>query len=227
MKVAINFSFTLFCMGAVTGIAGCGTERSIPGSEQGTGLVELSLSTVPADAACLRVTAAGSRTVTRLFGLTPGTAPTLTIDRLPIGVVVIDAQAFGGGCAGVGPITVPSWVAETPFSAHIDPLIAATVVLNLIRNGRASVSIDFESPPWISSSRTPADLAIIGDTPYGPLQIPDFPNLIAAINAAPALTEIVHLGDIKNGSSRCDTSYFQLVRGTFDQVGAPLRLHAG
>jgi hypothetical protein len=32
----------------------------------------------------------------------------------------------------------------------------------------------------------------------------------------------MHLGDIKNGSSRCDTSYFQLIRSDFDQFQDPL-----
>ena len=35
--------------------------------------------------------------------------------------------------------------------------------------------------------------------------------------ATPAVAEIVHLGDIKNGSTRCDTSHFQFV---FDNVNA-------
>jgi hypothetical protein len=219
MKAAI--SLTVLSLGALTGITGCGSEKNISDPDQGTGLVQLSLSTVPADTACLRVTATGSRTVTRLFSLTPGTTPTFTVDRLPVGVVLVDAQGFVGGCAGVGPITVPAWVTEAPISAHIDPLIAATVVLNLIRNGRATISVDFEAPPWISSSRAPVDLAIIGDTPYGAIQIPDFPNLISAINAAAGLTEIVHLGDIKNGSSRCDTSTFQFVRDNANLSALP------
>ena len=55
-------------------------------------------------------------------------------------------------------------------------------------------------------------LAVFGDSPYGAVQIADFPKFISDINTAtPPLQEIVHLGDIKNGSSRCDTSYFQFV----------------
>jgi hypothetical protein len=75
------------------------------------------------------------------------------------------------------------------------------------------VTVDFENAPWISSSTAPVDLAIIGDTPYGAAQIMDFPQLITDINSA-SPAEIVHLGDIKNGSSRCDTPYFQFVLDT-------------
>src|SRR3954454_20792402 len=51
-------------------------------------------------------------------------------------------------------------------------------------------------------------LAIIGDVPYGAAQIAGFPTDIAEINADPSIGRVVHLGDIKDGSSRCDDSYF-------------------
>ncbi|WP_053227172.1 hypothetical protein [Solirubrobacter soli] len=51
-------------------------------------------------------------------------------------------------------------------------------------------------------------LAVIGDVPYGAEQIAGFPTDIAEINADPAVGRVVHLGDIKDGSSRCDDSYF-------------------
>jgi hypothetical protein len=52
-------------------------------------------------------------------------------------------------------------------------------------------------------------LAVIGDIPYGDPLIAEFPPDIAQINADPAVRRVIHLGDIKNGSSRCDTTYFQ------------------
>jgi hypothetical protein len=64
--------------------------------------------------------------------------------------------------------------------------------------------------------------AIIGDTPYGAAQIANFPNDIKAINNDPSVQLVVHLGDIKDGSSRCDTSYFQQIRSTFDTFADPL-----
>jgi hypothetical protein len=48
--------------------------------------------------------------------------------------------------------------------------------------------------------------AIIGDTPYGQPQIDNFPDDVAEINADPDVRLVVHLGDIKNGSSRCATT---------------------
>ena len=49
-----------------------------------------------------------------------------------------------------------------------------------------------------------------------------FPSNVGTINADPTVRGVVHLGDIKNGSSRCDTSYFQLIRSDFDQFQDPL-----
>jgi hypothetical protein len=194
-----------------------------PESDGETGNVELSLSAVPADAACLRVVASGSRSVTRLFNLMPGTSPTFSLDRLPVGIVTFDGQTFATACSAVGAASVPNFVAEAPVPVRIDPVGVATVALKLIRNGRAIVGVDFEAPPWMSTSRAPVDVAVFGDSPYGATQIADFPKLISDINAAmPPLQEIVHLGDIKNGSSRCDTSYFQFVLDNFSASTLPL-----
>lgn len=64
--------------------------------------------------------------------------------------------------------------------------------------------------------------AIIGDTPYGQPQLDNFPNDVKDINADPAVRLVLHLGDIKNGSSRCDTSYFTQVKAGFDGFSDPL-----
>jgi hypothetical protein len=66
------------------------------------------------------------------------------------------------------------------------------------------------------------DVAVIGDTPYGPSMISVLPSHIGDINADPTIHLVVHLGDIKNGSSRCDTSYFELIRRDFDLFVDPL-----
>ncbi|MEZ0448353.1 hypothetical protein [Cellulomonas sp. ICMP 17802] len=63
--------------------------------------------------------------------------------------------------------------------------------------------------------------AIIGDVPYGDAQIAAFPAWIDQINAAdPELT--FHVGDIKNGSSRCDDPYYALIKSDFDRFKSPL-----
>jgi hypothetical protein len=65
-------------------------------------------------------------------------------------------------------------------------------------------------------------LAIIGDIPYGDALIAEFPADIAEINADPDVSRVIHLGDIKNGSSRCDDSYFQARLADFQTFADPL-----
>ena len=63
--------------------------------------------------------------------------------------------------------------------------------------------------------------AVIGDVPYGAAQIAAFPRWIDQINSAdPAMT--FHVGDIKNGSSRCDDAYYTMIRADFDRFVNPL-----
>jgi hypothetical protein len=63
--------------------------------------------------------------------------------------------------------------------------------------------------------------AVIGDIPYGSAQVAKFPAVVAQINADPAVQWVVHLGDIKNGSSVCSDEYFQLIKSDFDQFEDP------
>ncbi len=63
--------------------------------------------------------------------------------------------------------------------------------------------------------------AVIGDIPYGDAQIAAFPGWIDQINAAqPEMT--FHVGDIKNGSTRCDDAYYRRIRSDFDRFTGPL-----
>ncbi len=62
---------------------------------------------------------------------------------------------------------------------------------------------------------------VIGDLPYGAAQIAALPGWVDDINAAdPRFT--IHVGDIKNGSSRCDDAYYAMIRTQFDRFAGPL-----
>jgi 5'-nucleotidase len=82
--------------------------------------------------------------------------------------------------------------------------------------------VRYETPAWIDRSAAAVNLAVFGDTPYGAVQIADMPNFIASVNADPTIVEAVHLGDIKNGSTACNTEYFQFVLDGFNQFTRPL-----
>ena len=63
--------------------------------------------------------------------------------------------------------------------------------------------------------------AVIGDVPYGADQIARFPAWIGQINqTGPEFT--IHVGDIKNGSTRCDDDYYTMIRAAFDLFRNPL-----
>ncbi|MCI0154151.1 metallophosphoesterase [Dermacoccus nishinomiyaensis] len=64
--------------------------------------------------------------------------------------------------------------------------------------------------------------AVIGDLPYGEAQIKALPSWIDQINADPDVRLVQHVGDIKNGSTRCDTSYFRMIKSQFDRFADPL-----
>jgi hypothetical protein len=197
-------------------------DESGSGDGENVGSMELLLSSVPADAACLQVTVLGSRTVNKSFDLTPGTNPKLALSGLPVGIVKVDANAFAEKCSKVKASSVPAWILDKTLTARIDDLDVVKLLLKLLRNGRSEVTVDFEAPPWLSTSLAPVDLAIIGDTPYGAAQIEDFPNLLSAIAADQRISTAVHLGDIKDGGSRCDDAYFAQIFAGFSTLTIPL-----
>ncbi|MGH2905476.1 MAG: hypothetical protein ACRDKI_01760 [Solirubrobacterales bacterium] len=61
-------------------------------------------------------------------------------------------------------------------------------------------------------------MAIIGDTPYSATQIANFHYDIDDLNADPRVRFVVHLGDIKSGSTQCTDTLFQSIRDQFDRL---------
>jgi len=54
-----------------------------------------------------------------------------------------------------------------------------------------------------------ASFALIGDVPYGTSVETKFDQVISSINAAPHVRFVVHTGDVKAGSERCDDALLQ------------------
>ncbi len=77
-------------------------------------------------------------------------------------------------------------------------------------------------PSWSTPSIGKVGLAVIGDTPYGAAQVADFPALIAAINAAPDITRVVHVGDTKTGSSACSDAYLTGIAASLQTFADPM-----
>jgi hypothetical protein len=119
---------------------------SPPDESDDIGVAVLSLVQVPADVRCVRITAAGARTVVKSFDVMPGAGAVFSLNRLPLGAVAFSGEAFAAACASVGPASVPEWVADA-VTVTISAGVEAAVSLTMRRNGRASVSVDFVDDP--------------------------------------------------------------------------------
>ncbi|AMM33316.1 Putative transmembrane protein [Sinomonas atrocyanea] len=79
------------------------------------------------------------------------------------------------------------------------------------------------APAATAPAPNPAfSFAVIGDTPYGAAALADFPAHVAQLNADTSLDFVIHVGDIKNGSTVCSDAYFAQIRADFDAFTHPL-----
>lgn len=120
---------------------GCGHAPGTSTSDDGQALV--SLSVVPNDVHCLRITTSGSRTVTNLFEVDPSRSNEFPLQGLPLGPVAMTGEAFAEPCIGIGTGNVPTWLSAVAL-AEIKRAVRAEVALVLRRNGRANAPITFD-----------------------------------------------------------------------------------
>jgi hypothetical protein len=74
----------------------------------------------------------------------------------------------------------------------------------------------------VDSSANRVTLAVIGDVPYGTTQEATLGDLIGAVNDDPKVRVVMHLGDIKSGSTECTDERFEAVRDAFDTFEDPV-----
>lgn len=79
----------------------------------------------------------------------------------------------------------------------------------------------FSATP-INQGAEPLDLAVIGDVPYGADALAEFPSLVHAINGDPKVRTVVHVGDIKSGSTECSDAWFEEMARQFAGFQDPL-----
>ncbi len=70
-------------------------------------------------------------------------------------------------------------------------------------------------------------LSVIGDTPYGDDQVADFPDLVDAVNRDRGVRRVIHLGDIKSGSSTCTDERFRSVFDLYETFDDPFLFTPG
>jgi hypothetical protein len=100
--------------------------------------------------------------------------------------------------------------------------IAIAPLLVILAGSAALAGDDGSDKKDHGNAPKPFTYAVIGDTPYGAPQLANFPNDIAEINADGDVRLILHVGDIKNGSSVCSDGYFQSVKDGFGSSVDPL-----
>ena len=74
------------------------------------------------------------------------------------------------------------------------------------------------APAYAAKDMSTSTYAVIGDTPYSTFQIQHFTQDIGEINADDDVSRVIHLGDIKSGSTSCDTSDSDPAYGDFEQI---------
>ncbi|MDX2024494.1 MAG: bifunctional metallophosphatase/5'-nucleotidase [Deltaproteobacteria bacterium] len=131
-------------------LAACGPSAGTQDSQEKdlTGGLTLSLTSVPTDVSCLKIDVVGSRTVSEAFDIDANSSNTFKLSRLPVGLVNVSAKAFATACKLVKPADEPAYVTESPASVRIQPSVLAELILKLLRNGRLSVGIDFETDEY-------------------------------------------------------------------------------
>jgi hypothetical protein len=130
-----------FVAAAVLAIAGCGGGGT---EEESLGSAAIQITQVPADVSCIRIVAAGSRVSQQNFDVMAGQSSVLAMQGLPTGAVTFSGDAFNMACSQVGPMSTATYVAD-PVVAQVQLPAVTQVTLNMRRNGRAGVSVDFET----------------------------------------------------------------------------------
>ncbi len=100
---------------------------------------------------------------------------------------------------------------------------ALAVVLAVVPAG----ALAGNGEPVNGSSKNPLTMAVIGDTPYGAEQIERFPALVEDVNDDPKVRLVLHLGDVKSGSSPCTDERLELSRDLYDTFKDPFVLTPG
>ncbi|MDX2022821.1 MAG: hypothetical protein SF187_21490 [Deltaproteobacteria bacterium] len=144
------------CLGLA--VAACGNldaeappeDVTASGSED-VGMIEMALMAVPADVACVRITAKGpTREKIADVDVVPGPSVSQVLTGFPLGQVKIAAEAFGSACEKVTSKATPSWVSDTKDISIVEGT-KTRVEFNMTRNGRVDVSFNFPDEPACSA----------------------------------------------------------------------------
>lgn len=116
-------------------------------SKEDVGMIEMALTTVPADVACVRLTAKGPhREKVADVEVVPGPAMSQVLTGFPLGQVKVTAEAFSNACDKVTTKATPTWVSDTKEVSIVEGT-KTRVEFNMTRNGRVDVAFNFSEEP--------------------------------------------------------------------------------
>jgi hypothetical protein len=144
-------------------LAGCFST----GDDSMIGEAEARIAQVPGDVSCIKITVAGSRSVTHPFDVTPGQSSVLSLKGLPVGDVTVAGQAFSTTCSAIGMGTEPTWLSD-PAPATLVAGVPVGLKVTLHKNGEANIDVDFEDG---DGGGPPADLGGGSDGGTGPVDL--------------------------------------------------------
>jgi hypothetical protein len=98
------------------------------------------------------------------------------------------------------------------------PLIALGVGAALLPAGLAAAATG--TP--VDRSFKPMTVAVLADTPYGAAQRTLFPAMVDSVNDDRRASVVLHLGDLKSGSTSCSDGYLQFVVDELARLRDPL-----
>jgi hypothetical protein len=115
------------------------------------------------------------------------------------------------------PSSRPLQIAATPIAAL---LLSIAVILSI------TTALPARAQTQAPTQDTPITFAAFGDTPYSGAEERGLERLIPVLNAAP-VDFVVHVGDIKSGSSSCSDEYLMAHRRLFEGIRRPFVLLPG
>lgn len=133
-----------FVLSALVSIPLAGCSLGSDGNNKAVGSAEARISQVPPMVGCIVITAAGNRTVTDSFDVTPGQGATLRLSNLPVGVDTFSALAYATSCGNIGAVQA-NWWSPTPTVASIAAGQVTSLSLTLEPTGGANVGINFDT----------------------------------------------------------------------------------
>lgn len=154
--------YSAICAG--TGLVACGDA----GNGELVGSAQIAITQVPVDVSCVQISAQGvARSAQRSFDVAPGQSSVLSMQSLPTGNVTFSGLGFSVPCASVTSSTVAPWQSD-PTPAIVPTSGApAQVALVMRRNGRASISVDFQDDPTATGGTGGTGGAATGGTGTG------------------------------------------------------------